>query len=150
MKKSKRDVFNPYVKLPYDLLESAAWTALPDKAVWVYIELKKQFNYIQGGEAHLVLPYSSVRWRMSRGSFFAAIRLLIKYGFIIRLESGGLFRRPNVYSISNGWKTKSEEIVCREGKEAIRLGYAKKPSHRDNTKNLPQYRNSISEGRSNE
>lgn len=150
MRKSKRDGYNPYVQLPYDLLDSAAWTALPDKAIWVYIELKKQFNYGQGGDSHLVLPVSSVRWRMSRGSFFKAIGLLVKYGFIIRREKGGLFRRPNVYSLSEDWRTRSREIVCREGKEAIRKGMAKKPTHRDNTKNLPQSRKSNSEDKSNE
>jgi DNA-binding PadR family transcriptional regulator len=150
MKRNKRDGFNPYVQLPYDLLNSAAWTALPDKAVWVYIELKKQFNFDQGGNLHLVLPYSSVAWRMSRGSFFAAIRRLMEYGFIIKRESGGLFRRPNVYSLSENWRARSQEIVCREGKEAIRQGLAKKPTHRDNAKNLLQFMKSNSEGKSND
>ena len=139
MKKNKRDGFNPYVELPYDLLNSAAWTALPDKAVWVYIELKKQFNFGQGGNLHLVLPYSSVGWRMSRGSFSKAINLLIKYGFIIRRERKDRFRSHSVYALSENWKVKSREIVSTEGREAIRLGLAKKPSHRDNAKNLAEY-----------
>lgn len=150
MRKSKRDGFSPYVMLPYDLLDSAAWTALTDKAIWVYIELKKQFNYGQGGDSHLVLPVSSVRWRMSRGSFFKAIGLLIKYGFIIRREKGKIPRQPNVYSLSDNWRAVSREIVCREGREAIRLGLAKKPSYRNNARNLPQYKNPNSEGRSND
>ena len=150
MRKSKRDGYNPYVQLPYDLLDSAAWTALPDKAIWVYIELRKQFNSAQGGNLHLVLPYSSVSWRMSRGSFFAAIRHLIEYGFIIRREAGGLFRRPNVYSLSESWRTRSREIVSHEGKEAIRLGLAKKPTHRDNAKNLLKSKKFNSEDKSND
>ena len=66
--KKGRDETEPYVKLDNRMTESAAWTALSDGAVWLYIELKKQFNFKKGGYDHLVLPYSKVAWRMSRTS----------------------------------------------------------------------------------
>ncbi|MFX0152296.1 MAG: hypothetical protein ACFFAJ_16025 [Candidatus Hodarchaeota archaeon] len=50
MKKSKKDEYSPYVQLDYELLDSAAWTALSYEAQWLYIELKKQFRYNLGGE----------------------------------------------------------------------------------------------------
>ncbi len=138
-----------YVKLDNEMLDSAAWTALPDKAIWVYIELRKQFDYNQGGDDHLVLPYSEVAWRMSKRRFFEATQILVDYGFIRYKQKGGLFKRPNVYALSNTWKNKSREIVCTEGKEAIKLGYAKKPTHRDNTENLPQFQEKSADDRSN-
>jgi hypothetical protein len=149
MKKGSKSGYSPYVHLPYEMLNSAAWTALPNKAIWVYIELKKQFNYGQGGEAHLVLPFSEVSWKMSRDTFFNAIRTLVEYGFIVYKEKGGLYRRPNVYALSEYWREKSRKIVDKEGREAIRLGLVKKPSHRNNTENLPQFQK-YSEGKSND
>ncbi len=125
-----------YVKLDDNMTNSAAWTALSDKAVWLYIELCKQFDYKQGGFSRLILPYSKIDWRMSRGSFSAKIRELIHYGFIWKVSQGGLLRNPNVYAITNAWEKKSREIVDKEGREAIRLGLAQKPSSKNNLTNL--------------
>jgi DNA-binding PadR family transcriptional regulator len=150
MQKGRKDKpAPPWVKLDNDMLNSAAWTALPDKAVWVYIWLRKQWDFKKGGNDHLELPYSEVSWRMSRGAFFKAIQTLVEYGFIKYKQKGGLFKRPNVYALSDAWKDKSRKIVCTEGKEAIRLGYAKKPTHRDNTENLPQFQEKSTDDKSN-
>ena len=48
-----------------------AFAALKIKrgAKWVYIELRKQFDYRKGGDNHLILPYSKVTWRMNRSTF---------------------------------------------------------------------------------
>ena len=121
MKKYRKDENNePYVKLENSMTESAAWTSLPFKAVWVYIELKKRFSY-EYRFSRLVLPYSAVKWKMSPGTFSKAIQELVHYGFIRYVEHGGLYRRPNVFALSETWKTKSIDIVDKEGREAILL-----------------------------
>jgi hypothetical protein len=131
-----KDETEPYVKLDNRMTNSAAWTALGDGAVWLYIELKKQFNFKKGGYDHLVLPYSKVAWRMSRGTYCNRLQELIQYGFIRIVEPGGLQKRATVYALSSKWEDKSREIVDQEGREAIRLGLAKKPSSKDNISNL--------------
>ena len=118
------------------MTESAVWTGLSDKAIWVYIELRKSFNFKKGGNSHLVLPYSKVAWRMSSGTFSLKIQELIQYRFIKVVEHGGLPKRPTVYALSDEWKKKSIEIVEKEGREAIKLGLANKPSYKNNIKNL--------------
>ena len=61
MKKYRKGENNePYVKLENSMTESAAWTSLSFKAVWVYIELKKRFTY-EHIFSRLVLPYSAVK-----------------------------------------------------------------------------------------
>lgn len=136
MKKSKKDVYNPYVQLDYELLNSATWTALSDKAQLLYIELKKQFQYNNGGYDYLILPPSKVEWRMSPHTYWKKIKELIKYGFIKYVQHGGLMKQPSIFALSESWKQKSIEIVDTEGREAIRLGLAKKRTHRDVASNF--------------
>jgi len=129
MKKSKKDVYSPYVQLDYELLDSAAWTALSYEAQWLYTELKKQFQYNNGGYDHLILPSSKVSWRMSKNTYWKKIAELIEYRFIKYVQHGGLMKQPSIYALSEGWRQKSIEIVDKEGKEAIKLGLAKKRGH---------------------
>lgn len=130
MKKSIKDGYSPYVQLNYELLDSAAWTALSYEAQWIYIELRKQFKLSKGGNSHLVLQYSVVSWRMSKNTFWKKIKELIEYGFLKVVEHGGMFNNPTVYALSEHWQKKSREIVDKEGREAIRLGLAKKRTHK--------------------
>lgn len=134
-KKGKEHIDN-YVLLYHEMLNSSAWTAISEGAIWLYIELKKQFNYKKGGNNYLILPYSKVAWRMSRGTYCQKIQELIRYGFIRIVEPGGLPKRPTIFATSEGWKKKSIEIVDKEGREAIRSGLSKKPSSRNNIRNL--------------
>ena len=140
MKKGAKDKYQRYVKLDDDMTDSAAWTALSDGAIWVYIELRKQFNFMNGGNSRLILPYSQVSWRMNSSTFSKRLKELIDYGFIRRAVKGGLFKNPNVYALSERWKEKSIEIVDKEGREAIRSGLARKPSFRNNLKNIKKLR----------
>lgn len=134
-RKDKENI-EPYVKLDNSMTNAAAWTSLSDKAIWVYIELRKQFKSKEGGNSHLVLPYSKVAWRMNKRTFIAKIQELIDYGFIKLVKKGGLMKNPNVYATSERWKAKSMEIVDKEGKEAIKQGLVKKPSFKNNLRNL--------------
>ena len=121
MKKHRKDEnIEHYVKLDNSMTESAAWTSLSSVAVWVYIELRKRFTY-EHEFSRLVLPYSTVNWKMSPHTYSKAIKELVKYGFIRYVEHGGLPRRPNVFALSDSWKKKSTEIVDIEGREAILL-----------------------------
>jgi len=140
MRKRSRDKYEPYVKLDHYMMDTASWTALSDRAVWLYIELRKQFSYVDGGDSRLKLPFSKVAWRMSRDSFAKGMAELEHYGFVRKVEHGGLFRRPNVYSLSFAWKEVSRKIGDKEGRVAIQLGMAKKRTTKDNLKNLVGHR----------
>jgi len=113
-----KEHIEPYVKLDDRMTDSAAWTSLTFGAVWVYIELRKSFDYKKGGNSHLVLPYSKVTWKMNSCTFRKKIQELINKGFIKVVMPGGLMNNPTVYALSNRWEMISREIVHKEGREA--------------------------------
>lgn len=129
MEKYRKDKVQ-HIELEYDLLNSAAWTALSYEAQWVYIELKKQWNFKQGGDKHLVLCYSQVSWRMAENTFWKKIIELVEYGFIKRVLPGGIYKNPTVFALSERWRKKNIEIVDKEGRGAIEQGLAKKRTHK--------------------
>jgi hypothetical protein len=124
-----------YVKLEDRMTNSAAWTALSFKACWVYVELMKKYDHDEG-YGRLILCYAEVRWKMTATTFAAAIKELVRYGFSRIVKKGGLEHQPNVYARCDDWERISREIVTQEGKEAIRLGLARKTVSKDNLKNL--------------
>jgi hypothetical protein len=136
VKKSTRDKREPYVKLDHYMMDTAAWTSLSDGAVWLYLELRKQFDFSKGGDSHLELPYSKVSWRMSKGTFVGRMRELREKGFIRLVQAGEFPRKPAAYAICQDFLEISRRIVKTQGREAIRLGEAKKPSSRNNLQNL--------------
>lgn len=121
-----KESYEPWVKLDYVMTESAAWTSLSLAAIWVYIELRKTFNFIAGGNDHLILPYAKITWRLSRHTIAKAFGELIEFGFIRKVSCGGLQKNPNVFALSERWRERSQEIVGRQGKAAIRLGLTPK------------------------
>jgi len=131
MARKGKEKVEPYVKLDNSMTESAAWTSLSDMAVWVYIELKKSFNFDKGGNNHLTLPYSRVKWRMSKDSRRKAIQELINRGFIRIVQPGGLLGNPDIFALSNEWESISRKIVDKAGREAIRSGSAPKLRKRE-------------------
>lgn len=118
--KKGREHIEPYVKLDFSMTESAAWSALSFGAVWVYIELKKKFDY-EHGFSRLILSYSEVSWKMNSRTFRAKLQELINKGFIRIVKSGGLLNNPTIYALSNVWEKISREIVDKEGREARKL-----------------------------
>jgi hypothetical protein len=122
-----KESYSPYVKLENMMMESAAWTSLSPIAVYVYIRLRMRYNYMEGGDDRLILPYTALTWKFSRSTISEAFKELIKYGFIKKVESGGLHKNPNVFALSERWKEKSNEIVTTQGKHAIRHNPSPKP-----------------------
>jgi hypothetical protein len=121
-----KESFEPWVKLDYIMTESAAWTSLSLAAIWVYIELRKTFNLIEGGNEHLILPYAKITWRLSRHTIAKAFRELMEFGFIRKVSCGGPQKNPNVFALSERWRERSQEIVGQRGKAAIQLRLAPK------------------------
>lgn len=140
MKKGKKDGDGvQYIRLEYELLNSAAWTALDSLAHDLYIELKKTFDFGKGGYDYLVLSPSKVSWLMSLNTYWKKIKKLIEYGFIKRVVSGGMYKNPTVYALSEHWRKKSIAIADKEGREAIKQGLAKKRTHRDVSNHAVEY-----------
>lgn len=138
--KKSRSVKESYIYLTNDMTDSASWTSLNDPAPWLYIELRKSFQYNKGGNSHLTLPYNQVSWRMSKNTYIKHMRQLVEFGFVRVVKHGGLFHEPTIYALSEHWKKKSIEIVDKSGREAIKAGMAKRPRTKDVGSNFDGHR----------
>jgi hypothetical protein len=114
MKKGARDYpKEPYVRLPWKIIDSAAFKTLSPSAVWLYIQLLRQFK-ISGGYSRLILPYADVRWKLSFKAFDRARGELIVAGFLRIIQPGGLLKNPAIYSTGDacvGWINRSIELL---------------------------------------
>jgi len=125
-KKSRagKEDFQRYVKLDDDMTNSAAWDSLSFGAIWVYIELRKRYDHMNGGNDRLILPWSKIHG-INHHTFAKRKRELIARGFIDCVDPGGLPQRPAIYRLSNRWKAISQELVTTRSREAIRSGVKK-------------------------
>jgi hypothetical protein len=110
MKKSRRDTYEPYVGLSWAIIDSAAFKSLSPAAVWLYIMLQRQFHK-RDGALHLVLPFSHISFKLTWEGFRKAREELVQMGFISFVEKGGLLRHPNIYALSESWRTVSGKLT---------------------------------------
>lgn len=90
-----------YVTLP--MLFSDAFKELKSSSALAYLLIKSQMKHKDDTE--IVCPYSFITPFMQKKTFARAIRQLEDFGFIRRRQRGGLYRRTNIFSLSNDWKT---------------------------------------------
>lgn len=115
MRKSKKDRYDPFVKLDYEMLDSAAWKKLSDSSIWCYIELKKSFSIIKDGSYHLTLPYRKHLYHHATETISKSLKELLNFGFIDVIQRGGLFKKPSIYRLSDRWKQISCQILAKKG-----------------------------------
>jgi DNA-binding transcriptional ArsR family regulator len=109
VKKYKGDA-DPYVGLAWRMMDSAAFKTLSPTAVWLYIQLQRQFKKADG-PLRLILPFGHVKFKLSWAAFTRARKELEDGGFITIVEKGGLERHPNVYALSEKWRQVSVVIM---------------------------------------
>lgn len=95
----------PFVAMPWAMIDSPAWEKLSNASRVAYIHIKRQARNSHPGD--LKLPYSDMDGIMKRHTFARSIRQLEALGFIERSQIGGLYRRTNLFRLSEEWKTYS-------------------------------------------
>jgi predicted transcriptional regulator len=122
MKKSKRDGFPKgelFAKVPYALMDSAAWQTLNPRAVWVYLRLLRGWN---GG--NYSLPVNSARGICNHNTIRTGLDDLMEAGLIERIgPPGGLTRTADKYRLSEKWRVRSKalELDAAAGVQQSRL-----------------------------
>jgi hypothetical protein len=108
MRKYKDDkgVSEPFVRLPWSMMDSAAWKSLSTSATWLYSQMLRRWH-----SGRFILPFADVRWKMVFAVFDRARQELINRGFIVILERHGLDHKANVYGPSEKWKEISRDIM---------------------------------------
>lgn len=100
--KKKREKSPPFVMLPNKMIDSKAWQELSCHARTVYIEIKRKYN--GKNESNLSYTYREASKIMHRLTFTKALRELINNGLIDIIRSGGLYRKSNIFGLSDRWK----------------------------------------------
>lgn len=105
--KKKRNRYPPFVMLPNELIDSKAWKELSCYAVRVYIEIKHKYNGKNDG--NLSYTYREGIKIMNKKRFTKALRELVNNGLIDIIRSGGLYKKCNIFGLSERWKSYDQE-----------------------------------------
>jgi len=85
-----------------EVICSPAYKTLTNTARTAYTLLRAQVK--KKGQLDVIYPYSHATDYMERRTFAKSIQQLIEVGFIDKKQSGGLYRRTNIYLFSDRWK----------------------------------------------
>jgi len=105
--KKKRNRHPPFVMLTNELIDSKAWKELSCYARTVYIEIKRRYNGKNDG--NLSYTYREASKIMHRLTFTKALRELVNNGLIDIIRSGGLYKKCNIFGLSDRWKFYGQE-----------------------------------------
>jgi len=92
-----------FVPIPLDVLESPAWRKLTNAARVAYIHIRAKVTFGRG-RAAVSVTYGEMEKFMTRKTYAHAIKQLEKYGFFIKSQTGGIFRKRNYYKMEEGWR----------------------------------------------
>ena len=106
------------------MLKSKGWESLGNASRVAYLHLKAET--FSPNPQQITLLHREMERIMTHPTFAKAIRELEKNGFIERTQHGGLYRRRNVFKLSEGWKGTSlvsrKETFPIQGKKLSLLG----------------------------
>ena len=105
--KKKKKRYPPFIMLPNKMIDSKAWQGLSCYAVRVYIEIKRRYN--GSNKDNLSYTYREAGKLMQRRTFTKALRELVNNGLIDVIRSGGLYRKSNIFGLSDRWKFYGQE-----------------------------------------
>lgn len=101
-RKGKKPNLPPFVPILRAMLKSTAWQNLTNASRVAYLHIKAKCVSFNPGE--LTLSFAEMEKIMDRHTFSAALKQLEATGFIIKTQSGGLYRRRNYFRLSDEWK----------------------------------------------
>lgn len=105
--KKKKKRYPPFVMLPNKMIDSKAWQELSCYARAVYIEIRRRYN--GSNEDNLSYTYREASKIMHIDTFAKALKELVNNGLIDIIRSGGLYRKSNIFGLSDRWKFYDQE-----------------------------------------
>ena len=115
MKKNGR--LHSFVAITREMLKREAWESLTNGAPVAYLHLKsKQVSFDQ---FEVTLSFREMERIMSRHTYSGAIDQLEEYGFIIKAQRGGLYRKRNFYRFADEWKTYKKKMSIKIKSSAV-------------------------------
>ena len=120
----KKNRLPPFVFITKAMLKSDAYKELTNASRTAFLLLKAQC--CKQDQQEVIFPYSHALDYMKTNTFSRSIKQLMDIGFIDKKQSGGLFRKVNIYSFSNRWETFIKPIPMAEYIRATEKGSVKK------------------------
>ena len=105
--KKKKKRYPPFVMLPNKMIDSEAWQGLSCYARAIYIEIRRRYN--GSNEDNLSYTYREASKIMYKRTFTKALKELVSNGLIDIIRSGGLYRKSNIFGLSDRWKLYGQE-----------------------------------------
>ena len=121
---AKKNRLPPFVFITKEMLKSDAYKQLSNASRTAYLLLRAQLK--NNEQAEVKFPYSAAQEYMKTNTFAHAIEQLIKMKFIKKKQSGGLFRKTNVYSFSDEWRAYKKPTQMAEYRSATENGSVRK------------------------
>jgi len=99
---SRKSRIPPFVYITKEMLRSDAFKKISHASKTTLLLLRAQVK--NHDQAEVKFPYSQAEEYMNRHTFARSIRELEKIGFIKKTQSGGLYRRTNIYTLCGEWE----------------------------------------------
>jgi len=124
-KKTGKKINGHFTAITDKMSKSLAWEALPHRAYYCFIRVME--GYFGNDDDVLTLGYSKVRHKMKRTKFYEAMRALVDYGFLDKLEESivnldlekkykGLRQQKKKYRKSDRWQEVSARLELADAK----------------------------------
>ena len=101
MPRKKKNKLSRFVALHWEIIDSHAWQNLTNASRVALVHLKRKVVMPNPGE--ISLSYGEMEKIMNRHTYSRALRQLEEFGFITKVQYGGLYRRRNFFRLSEGW-----------------------------------------------
>lgn len=106
-KRGKRGKGPPFILLLWQTWDSWAWGQLTNAARVAYVGMLRKKDH--PGQDEIILTCDEAERLMGRHTFLNAVDQLLDLDFIVMQQRGGGKRKTNIYSLSEGWRYRSEK-----------------------------------------
>lgn len=101
-RRKKKDRLPPFVPILKEMIKSEAFKRLTNASRVAYMLIKSQC--CRADQDEVKFPYSDAEPYMDRHTWAKSIKQLAEEGFIEKEQQGGLYRRVNIYKLTDHWK----------------------------------------------
>ena len=102
MYKRKNRMKEHFYMLTAKMMKSAAWEKLDSYAIAAFIHIAIKFK--GNNKNNLSFTYSEAKRLMRAHRFKKSIDMLVEFGFIDIVRSGGVWKKCNIYGLSERWR----------------------------------------------
>ena len=112
----RKKIIDFFYMLTKKMMDSKAWAKLDsyDKEIFIHIAIK----FTGENKNDLSLTYEEAKQLQCEHRFKKSIDHLVKYGFIDIISSGGVWRKCNIYGLSERWRGYGSDNF-KEGKRVV-------------------------------